>query len=83
MAAASSQDHFDSALDRSALLRTHFALAVTDLLEGVERPSGLPVTAEFSHHLTGLAYTWATTALAPDLEAFMRHSKRTQVNAHL
>ena len=79
MADGGSQDDFDEAPDRAASLRTHFALAVTSLLEGDERPSQLPVTPAFAQHLTELSHSWVTTALAPDLEAFMRHSKRSTV----
>ena len=35
--------------------------------------------APFRRMSMQVAYQWATTALAPDLEAFQRHSKRSQI----
>lgn len=77
---AASQNDFDAPEEtRAAVLRSHFALAVTDVLDGEERPSALPVTPDFARHLSSLAYSWTTEALSPDLEAFARHSKRATV----
>ena len=77
-------DDFAPAADRTATLRANFAAAVATILEGddVEADGSvprLPVSAGFAAHLTEVSWTWTTTALAPDLEAFARHAKRQKV----
>ena len=47
------------------------------LEEGAE--NGPTVSTETAKHVVDLVWDWTTTALAPDLEAFMRHSKRSTI----
>lgn len=76
-----SQDEFVAPGDRSVLLRSHFAAAVATVLEADDSVGGArpPASTAFAAQLTEVAWTWATTALAPDIEAFARHSKRTKI----
>ena len=73
---------FASQADRSRALRQHFAAAIAAVLdsndtsEAAARP---PASTSFAAQLTEVAWTWTTTALAPDLESFARHAKRTKI----
>ena len=79
-----SAEDFAAPVDRTRTLRTHFAVAVADVLDGegdadAATSERLPITKAFAQQLTETAWTWATTALAPDLERFARHAKRSKV----
>ena len=74
----SADDDFAPVVDRSRALRSTFALAVIEVLDEAQQ-RGLPVDDAFARQLTETAFTWATTALAPDLEAFAKHAKRKSV----
>lgn len=74
-----SQDDFaDAVQDRSALLRGQWAAAVASVLDAQDR-DGLPISSTFAQHLAEISYAWATTSLAPDLEAFARHGNRATI----
>ena len=80
---ASDEDDDDfagGAADNAVHLRSQFAAAVGTILDGHDGLHCPPSTA-FAQQLTEVAYQWATTALAPDLEAFQRHSGRKQIGA--
>lgn len=68
----------DVVQDRSALLRGQWAAAVASVLDAQDR-DGLPISATFAQHLAEVSYAWATTSLAPDLEAFARHGNRATI----
>ena len=77
---AGADDFDERAPDRSSLLRSQFAAAVGAVLDtSLAESDKPPASPAFAQQLTEVAYSWATTALAPDLEAFARHSKRAQV----
>ena len=60
------------------LLRGQWAAAVAAVLEA-QPSANLPISHAFAQHLCEVSWNWATGALAPDLEAFARHSNRAQV----
>ena len=69
--------------DRTLHLRSQFAAAVSEILDSHDdaaetRPAP---TQAFAQQLTEVAWQWTTTALATDLEAFQRHSKRSVIAA--
>ena len=74
-------DFAADAQDRTGLLRQHFAAAVTELVDGDDADVRLPASKSFVQQLTEVAWSWTTTALAPDLESFARHAKRSKVGA--
>ena len=80
-----SADDFAPALDRSRTLRSQFALAVAEVIDNdPEEANGgsrgrLSVSNAFSQQLTEVAWSWTTTALAPDLERFAKHAKRKAI----
>ena len=74
-----SQDDFQEAPDRATLLRGQWAAAVAEVLDEWPEPRKPPLSTTFAQNLTEVSWTWVTTALAPDLEAFARHSNRAQV----
>ena len=75
-----SEGDFQDQPERSTLARQQLSAAVIAALEE-EGPgsSGPPLSEEVVKELTALVWDWTTTALAPDLEAFMRHSKRNTI----
>ena len=77
-------DAFAEQADRSLVLRQNFAAAVAAVLDAdADTPAAarLPPSAAFAQALTDVAWTWTTTALAPELEAFARHAKRAKISA--
>ena len=73
-----SQEEFQEQPARGALAKQHLSSAVLAALEeGAE--NGPTVSTETAKHVVDLVWDWTTTALAPDLEAFMRHSKRSTI----
>ena len=77
-----SQDDFESQADRPSLAKQHLSAAIVTALEEKENDAtttagGPPLSKEAMLQITELVWDWTTTALAPDLEAFMRHSKRS------
>ena len=78
---ADDDDVFAERADRSVVLRQHFAAAVAAVLDADDDQVGTrpAASAGFAQNLSEVAWTWTTTALAPDLEAFARHAKRTKV----
>lgn len=77
-----SDDDFRSQADRTTVLRQHFAAAVAAVLDADDTADAAarpPPSASFAAQLTEVAWTWTTTALAPDLEAFARHAKRSKI----
>lgn len=78
--ADSEDDDFAEQSDRSTVLRQNFASAVAAVLDEAEEANArLPASAGFAAQLAEVAWTWTTTALAPDLEAFARHAKRARI----
>lgn len=73
--------HAPLALNPKQRLRAQFASAVAEVID--ERrsagTSGLNISSDFAAQLTEVAFDWATTALAPDLERFAKHGKRTKI----
>ena len=79
--AESEDDDFAEQTDRSTVLRQNFASAVAAVLDEAEEANArLPASAGFAAQLAEVAWTWTTTALAPDLEAFARHAKRAKIS---
>ena len=86
---ASEDDAFAPAKDRRQTLRTAFALAVAEILDAGRGDEGgndtggnsgrLPISKAAAQQLTEVAWSWTTTALAPDLERFAKHAKRSKV----
>lgn len=79
-----SQDDFESHADRPTLAKQHLSAAVVAALEekdndAVTTADGPPLSKEVMWQITELVFDWTSTALAPDLEAFMRHSKRNTI----
>ena len=73
-----SQDEFQEQPARGALAKQHLSSAVLSVLE--EGPEDGPtVSKETARQMVDLVWDWTTTSLAPDLEAFMRHSKRSTI----
>lgn len=86
MSEAGDDDDFAGGHDRTQHLRTQFAAAVAEVLDakgnGGSASEALPrPTQAFAQQLTEVAWQWTTTALAPDLEAFQKHSKRSVIAA--
>ena len=83
--AMSADDDFAAPVDlRMRTLRNQFAVAVADVLDGegeaeMGARSSLPLSKAFAQQLTETTWMWATTALAPDLERFAKHAKRTVI----
>ena len=81
----SADDDFAAPVDlRMRTLRNQFAVAVADVLDGegeaeMGARSSLPLSKAFAQQLTETTWMWATTALAPDLERFAKHAKRTVI----
>lgn len=68
--------------DRMLHLRSQFAAAVAEILDSHDNAEPRPApTQAFAQQLTEVAWQWTTTALATDLEAFQRHSKRSVIAA--
>mmetsp|Transcript_7476 Transcript_7476/g.14956 ORF Transcript_7476/g.14956 Transcript_7476/m.14956 type:complete len:134 (+) Transcript_7476:1-402(+) len=73
-----SQDEFQAQPARSTLAKQQLAAAVIAALE--DGPAtGPALSKEAAASCVDLVWDWTTTALAPDLEAFMRHSKRSTI----
>ena len=74
-------DDFAPVADRSRTLRTHFAAGVAEILdaEGDRADGRLPLTKAFAQQLAEVSWSWTTTALAPDLERFAKHAKRSKI----
>ena len=71
---------FASQVDRTSVLRSNFAAGVASVIDANDtEEAALPVSAAFVEQLTEVVWSWTTTALAPDLEAFARHAKRAKV----
>ena len=71
-----SQDDFQAQPARSTLAKQQLSAAVIAALE--DGPAtGPALSKDAAHAVVDLVWDWTTTALAPDLEAFMRHSKRS------
>ena len=79
MADDDEDDDFAAHTDRQTVLRQNFAAGVATVLDANDSASRLPTSTGFATALTEIAWTWSTTALAPDLEAFARHAKRAKV----
>ena len=77
--AESEDDAFASQADRTTILRQNFAAAVAGVLDADDKPSRLPCSPSFATQLAEVSWSWTTTALAPDLEAFARHAKRSKI----
>lgn len=76
----SADDFQPAAPDRATLLRKHFALAVTSVLDERCGDDATPrPTTEMVQQLTEVAWSWTVSALAPDLERFAKHAKRTRI----
>ena len=73
-----SQDDFQAQPARSTLAKQQLAAAVLAALEDGQQ-SGPTLSKAAAHAVVDLVWDWTTTALAPDLEAFMRHSKRNTI----
>ena len=73
-----SQDDFQAQPARSTLAKQQLAAAVIAALEDGQQ-SGPALSKDAAHAMVDLVWDWTTTALAPDLEAFMRHSKRNTI----
>ena len=73
-----SQDDFQAQPARSTLAKQQLAAAVLAALEDGQQ-SGPALSKDAAHAMVDLVWDWTTTALAPDLEAFMRHSKRNTI----
>ena len=67
-------DDFASQEDR---LKASWRAAVLSVVE--EQSTSIPVSREFAHALTDLTESWVTQALAPDLEHFAHHARRSIV----
>ena len=75
-----SQDDFQAQPARSTLAKQQLGAAVIAALE--DGPAmGPALSKDAVHAMVDLVWDWTTTALAPDLEAFMRHSKRNTIGA--
>ena len=73
-----SQDEFQEQPERKSLAKQHLSAAVLAALE--EGPADAPtVSQDTAKLMVDLVWDWTTTALAPDLQAFMRHSKRSTI----
>ena len=75
---ASQDDDFQAQPARSTLAKQQLAAAVIAVLED-EPATGPALSKDAAHAVVDLVWDWTTTALAPDLEAFMRHSKRNTI----
>ena len=73
-----SQDDFQAQPTRSTLAKQQLASTVIAALED-SRATGPALSKEAVAAVVDLVWDWTTTALAPDLEAFMRHSKRSTI----
>ena len=81
MAGSDDDDDFAERADRTVVLRQNFAAAVAAVLdEAADREPRRPQpSSTFAQALADVAWSWTTTALAPDLEAFARHAKRSKI----
>ena len=77
---ASQDDDFQAQPARSTLAKQQLAAAVIAALED-GHSAGPALSKDAAHAVVDLVWDWTTTALAPDLEAFMRHSKRNTIGA--
>jgi histone H3/H4 len=78
MASQSQDDDFAApAKGPQNTMRREFAAAVAAVVDSEGRSP--PASSVFVQQLTEVAWAWTTTALAPDLESFARHSKRANV----
>ena len=77
---ASQDDDFQAQPARSTLAKQQLAAAVIAALEDGDT-TGPALSKDAAHAVVDLVWDWTTTALAPDLEAFMRHSKRNTIGA--
>ncbi len=75
---AASQDEFQAQPARGVLAKQQLSASVLAAIE--EAPADGPqLSQEATKAMVDLVWDWTTTALAPDLEAFMRHSKRSTI----
>jgi len=74
-----SQDEFQAQPERGTLAKQQLSASVLAALEDASKDDGPLLSKEAAEAIVDLVWDWTTTALAPDLEAFMRHSKRSTI----